>query len=41
MRGKPISLSKLERAFIKLLKDNKLELPKTNELHGGRFVDCR
>jgi hypothetical protein len=41
MRGKPISLSKLERAFIKLLKDNKLELPETNKLYGGRFVDCR
>ena len=34
-------LSKLERAFIKLLKQNHLPLPKTNRLAGGRLVDCR
>jgi hypothetical protein len=34
-------LSKLEAAFIKLLKTNDLPLPKTNRPAGGRFVDCR
>jgi hypothetical protein len=34
-------LSKLERAFITLLKQNGLPLPKTNRLAGGRVVDCR
>jgi hypothetical protein len=34
-------LSELERAFIKLLKANRLPLPKTNRPAGGRFVDCR
>jgi very-short-patch-repair endonuclease len=41
LRGKPLSLSKLERAFVELLKDNDLELPETNQVHGGRYVDCR
>jgi very-short-patch-repair endonuclease len=41
LRGKPISLSKLERAFLKLLRANELELPETNQVYGGRFVDCR
>ena len=41
LRGKPISLSKLERGFLKLCKDNDLELPETNTIHGGRYVDCR
>jgi very-short-patch-repair endonuclease len=41
MRGKPISLSRLERAFLKLLKTNNLALPQTNTSVGGRFVDCR
>jgi hypothetical protein len=35
------TLSKLESAFIRLLKANKLPLPKTNRPAGGRFVDCR
>jgi very-short-patch-repair endonuclease len=35
------TLSKLERAFIRLLKANDLPLPKTNRPAGGRFVDCR
>ena len=34
-------LSKLERAFITLLKQHNLPLPKTNRLAGGRLVDCR
>jgi very-short-patch-repair endonuclease len=38
--GKRI-LSKLERAFIRLLEVNDLPLPKTNRLAGGLFVDCR
>jgi very-short-patch-repair endonuclease len=41
MRGKPLSLSRLERAFAKLLKDNNLALPETNRVYGGRYVDCR
>jgi very-short-patch-repair endonuclease len=35
------TLSKLETAFIRLLKQNKLRLPRTNRPAGGRFVDCR
>ncbi|HYZ29782.1 MAG TPA: hypothetical protein VE570_12040, partial [Thermoleophilaceae bacterium] len=35
------TLSRLEQAFIKLLEQNNLPLPKTNRLAGGRFVDCR
>jgi very-short-patch-repair endonuclease len=34
-------LSKLEKAFIHLLKANRLPLPTTNRLAGGRLVDCR
>lgn len=34
-------LSKLERAFIRLLKANKLPLPVTNRPKDGLFVDCR
>jgi very-short-patch-repair endonuclease len=34
-------LSKLERAFIRLLKSAELPLPVTNRLAGGRLVDCR
>jgi very-short-patch-repair endonuclease len=41
LRGKPISLSRLEHAFLKLLKDNDLELPEANTVYGGRYVDCR
>jgi very-short-patch-repair endonuclease len=41
MRGKPISLSRLESAFIKLCKHHNLALPQTNTSIGGRFVDCR
>jgi hypothetical protein len=35
------TLSKLERAFLKLLRDARLPLPMTNRLAGGRLVDCR
>jgi Transcriptional regulator, AbiEi antitoxin len=35
------TISKLERAFIKLLKAHKFPLPRTNRLAGGRLVDCR
>jgi hypothetical protein len=35
------TLSKLERAFLKLLRDARLPLPVTNRLAGGRLVDCR
>jgi very-short-patch-repair endonuclease len=41
LRGKPISLSKLERGFLALLEENNLELPETNKPIGGRYVDCR
>jgi very-short-patch-repair endonuclease len=41
LRGKPISLSKLERGFIKLCKQHNFALPETNTSVGGRFVDCR
>jgi very-short-patch-repair endonuclease len=41
LRGKPISLSRLERAFIKLCKEHKFALPETNAYVNGRFVDCR
>jgi hypothetical protein len=34
-------LSKLERAFIQLLKANELPLPATNRPANGLFVDCR
>jgi len=36
-----ITLSKLERGFLKLLKDAGLALPQTNVLAGTRRVDCR
>jgi very-short-patch-repair endonuclease len=36
-----ITLSKLERAFLKLLEEAGLPLPQTNRPAGGRFVDCR
>jgi very-short-patch-repair endonuclease len=34
-------LSKLEKAFIRLLRTNNLPLPKTNRPAGSRLVDCR
>jgi very-short-patch-repair endonuclease len=36
-----IALSKLERAFIELLKAHGFPLPETNRVAGGRRVDCR
>ena len=41
LRGKAISLSRLERAFIRLCEQHDLVLPQTNTNIGGRFVDCR
>jgi very-short-patch-repair endonuclease len=36
-----ITLSKLERRFLKVVREAGLPLPITNRLAGGRFVDCR
>ncbi|MEA2493522.1 MAG: hypothetical protein QOJ29_1433 [Thermoleophilaceae bacterium] len=36
-----ITLSRLERAFLKVLRSAGLPLPVTNTLAGGRLVDCR
>ena len=36
-----VTLSKLERAFLRLLRDEGLPLPETNRPAGGRRVDCR
>ena len=36
-----ITLSALERRFLRVLKDERLPLPKTNRPAGGRYVDCR
>src|SRR5436190_12307521 len=36
-----VALSKLERRFLRLLRENNLQLPETNTLVGGRYVDCR
>jgi predicted transcriptional regulator of viral defense system len=36
-----LTLSRLERAFLKLLRNAKLPLPITNRPAGGRFIDCR
>ncbi|MEA2468162.1 MAG: hypothetical protein QOJ57_2288 [Thermoleophilaceae bacterium] len=42
MRGDVhVTLSKLERAFLRLLRDAGLPLPVTNRVAGGRRVDCR
>jgi hypothetical protein len=42
MRGEThVTLSQLEREFLKLLRDNGLPLPITNKVAGGRRVDCR
>jgi hypothetical protein len=42
MRGDaPVTLSKLERAFLALLRDAGLPLPQTNRTAGGHRVDCR
>jgi len=36
-----ITLSKLERRFLEIIREARLPLPITNRLAGGRFVDCR
>jgi len=36
-----VTLSKLEKRFLSLIKGAGLPLPITNRLAGGRFVDCR
>jgi very-short-patch-repair endonuclease len=36
-----VTLSQLERAFLKLLRDADLPLPVTNRVAGGKRVDCR
>jgi very-short-patch-repair endonuclease len=36
-----VTLSKLERAFLELLRERGFPLPKTNRVAGGRRVDCR
>jgi very-short-patch-repair endonuclease len=42
MRGEVhVTLSQLERAFLKLLRDAGLPLPVTNRVAGGYRVDCR
>ena len=42
MRGdEPVTLSKLERRFLDLLREHALPLPHTNRTAGGRRVDCR
>jgi very-short-patch-repair endonuclease len=37
----PVSLSRLEAAFIARLRDAELPIPETNRPAGGRRVDCR
>jgi very-short-patch-repair endonuclease len=37
----PVSLSKLESAFVALLKQAGLPFPQTNQRVGSRYVDCR
>ena len=39
--GVPVTLSKLERAFLTRLRDAGLALPRTNHRAGRRWVDCR
>lgn len=42
MRGDvPVALSRLERAFLRLVRRAGLPLPRTNRVAGGRRVDCR
>jgi hypothetical protein len=36
-----VTLSKLERAFLRLLRAERLPLPETNRVASGRRVDCR
>lgn len=42
LRGETeVTMSKLERGFLSLLRDERLPLPQTNRPAGGRRVDCR
>jgi hypothetical protein len=42
MRGDAkVTLSRLERAFLELVRDARLPLPQTNRLADGRRMDCR
>jgi hypothetical protein len=42
MRGDVhVTLSKLERRFLSVLREARLPLPQTNKIAGGRRVDCR
>jgi very-short-patch-repair endonuclease len=36
-----VTLSRLERRFLKLLRDHSLPLPRTNRPAGSHYVDCR
>jgi hypothetical protein len=36
-----LSLSRLEKRFLELCRENNFELPQTNKNYGGRYVDCR
>ena len=36
-----VTLSELERIFVRLLRGDGLDLPETNRPAGGRYVDCR
>jgi very-short-patch-repair endonuclease len=37
----PVTLSRLERQFLVVLRSARLPLPQTNRLVDGRYVDCR
>ena len=39
--GEPVALSKLERAFVRLLREQRLPLQVTNRRAGSKRVDCR
>lgn len=42
LRGEvQVTLSKLEKGFLELLREEGLPLPQTNRRAGGRWVDCR
>jgi hypothetical protein len=42
LHGKvPVTLSRLESHFLRLLRDTRLPLPVTNRVAGGHRVDCR
>ncbi len=42
LRGETkLVLSRLEKRFLRLMRENNLVLPQTNKPAGGRYVDCR